>query len=317
MRWHLAAAALALALPACLPTDTRTAPGSFYATASASQMTLGGLSTSDGWNIVFDRVLVGIGRVNLGGGSSCNRYSNRGYMRLLDLQAAGRQKLGIAYALGHCSVAFRLSYPGNEAALGTRVTRADETFMNTGKPDGYEDPSRAGIAVYVKGTATRGGNVKRFEWAFRRGASFTACGDDGTDAGPRGVTLQSNDALEADIAIHAETLFQDSRDPTTATLRFQPYADADTVTGNNDGDVTLDELGKVSVADAGIRDLPSSADGGADASTNDAGDDAAGTATWTTLEDYVYLGLVPAMARYKDIAGSCTVAEPSAPDAGP
>ncbi len=327
-RWlYLASAALGVALTACLPTDTRTAPGSFYATASSSDATLGGFTTADGWNIAFDRVLVGIGRVNIGGrgdsGGSCNRYSNRGYMRLLDMRVSGAQKLAIGYALGQCSVSFRLSYPGNEAALGTHVTPDNLTFMNIGKPDGYEDPTRAGIAVYVKGTAARAGTIKRFEWAFRRSVSFTSCGDDATDAGARGVALHSNDAFTSDIAVHAEALFQDSRDPAAASLRFQPYADADSVSGDNDGEVTLAELGKVPIESAGIRDLPVDADGGVDAaveaSAPDAGaaGDASGADTWTTLEDYVYLGLVPVIARYKDIAGSCTVDEASAPDAGP
>lgn len=315
--------ALGILLPACLPTDTRTPPGSFSSTASGSDATRSGFTTSDGWDVAFDRVLVGIGRVNLGSGEgqsgSCNRYSNRGYMRLLDMQVAGAQKLNLGYALGQCSVSFRVSYPGNEAALGTHVSQADLTFMNTGKPDGYEDASRAGVAVYVKGTATRTGTVKRFDWTFRRQVSFTSCGDDDTDAGTRGVSLHSDNAFTADIAVHAEALFGDSRDPAAAKLRFQPYADADT---NGDGEITLDELGKVPIQSASIQDLPSSGDAGAsDAGASDAGTgDAAGlagAATWSTLEDYVYLGLVPSMARYKHIYGSCTVSEATAPDAGP
>ncbi len=314
--------------PACLPTDTRTPPGSLYTSVQSSDMTRDGIeasATADGWSITFQRVLVGIGRVNLGDhNSSCTRYSNRGYMRLLDMQVAGQQKLNIAYALGQCSVSFRVAYPGSESALGQGVSEADRVFMDTPKLDGYADPTRPGIAVYVKGTATRAGSVKHFAWAFRRRISYTGCGNDATDAGVRGLALESHDAFKENIVIHAETLFQDRLDPVTAKLHFQPYADADSVTGNDDGVITLDELGKVRAADAGIQDLASSGLGGvggfgADAGSFDAsaglgGADAAGPGAdgglaSVTLEDYIYLRLVPAMTRYKDIAGACTTGD--------
>lgn len=311
----LIAAALGVVQPACLPTDTRTPPGSLYTTVTASDMTLHGIpETADGWSITFQRVLVGIGHVNLGEHeSSCNRYSNRGYMRLLDLQVAGAQKLSQAYALGQCSVSFRVSYPGGDSVLGASVTAGDRIFMDTPQPDGYEDPAYAGTAVYVEGTARRGSSVKHFAWAFRRRIAFTSCGNDATDAGPRGFSFQSHDAFQANVAVHAEALFQDSTDPASAKLHFQPYADADTLKGNDDGNITLDELGKVSLAEAGVGGTlgAGAADGGPEAAPPDAArvdalGDAAGNATVATLEDYVYLDLVPQMFRYQDIAGSCT-----------
>lgn len=330
LRIALAVAALGTAATACLPTDTRTPPGGLYTTATASDMTLHGIpasATADGWSIRFERVLVGIGRVNLGERQpSCNRYSNRGYMRLLNLQVAGPQKLSQSYALGQCDVSFRVSYPGSESVLGAHTTNADRTFMDTPHPDGYEDPAYAGIAVYVQGTGTRGATVKHFAWAFRRRIEFTSCGNGPVDAGPRGFSFHSHDAFRADIAVHAEALFQDRRDPATAKLHFQPYADADS---NQDGTITLEELDRVAAADAGIHDLlgagAGSLDGGPpdgappdgappdvgigpgalDAQPNDALAEG-GTGGFATLEAYVYLALVPAMFRYQGVAGACT-----------
>lgn len=327
----LLVAALIAAAPACLPTDTRTPPGSLYTSVTGSDMTEHGIkATDDGWSISFERVLVGIGVLNLGdvGGASCNRYSNRGYMRLLELRVPGPQKLSIAYALGQCDVSFRLRYPGNDSVLGADVTGADRTFMDTPDPsDPYADVGRSGIAVYVQGTARRGAAVEHFAWAFRRRINYRNCGNDATDAGPRGFSFHSHNAFKADIAIHAEALFQDRRDPATAKLHFQPYADADT---NHDGVVTLDELGAVPASKAGIKDLASSGLGGigvlggAEAGVGGLGGlggppDAApggfeggvaiegGMVPSPTLEDYVYLRLVPAMVQYRGVAGSCSV----------
>ncbi len=322
----LFAAALIAGAPACLPTDTRTPPGSLYTSVTGSDMTQHGLTTADGWSISFERVLVGIGRVNLGdsGGSSCNRYSNRGYMRLLDLSVAGPQKLDIAYALGQCSVAFRIMYPGSESVLGAHVTEADRTFMDTPVSDPLADAGRSGVAVYVKGTATRGGTVEHFAWAFRQRVDYRNCGNDATDAGPRGLSFHSHDAFKADIAIHAEALFQDRRDPAKAKLHFQPYADADT---NHDGTITLAELAGIQASKAGIRDLATSGLGGigvfgdagglGDAGVLEAGlgglggppdgSFEGGLVSLATLEDYVYKRLVPEIVRYNDVAGSCSV----------
>lgn len=92
-----------------------------------------------------------------------------------------------------------------------------------------------------------------------------------------------------------------------AKLRFQPYANAD---ANDDGEVTLGELGKVPITAAGITDLSSSGIGGfggsGDAGPFDADLGDAGVAGFVTFEDYVYRALVPAMFRYQGVAGSCT-----------
>src|SRR5262249_14232557 len=83
------------------------------------------------------------------------------------------------------------------------------------------------------------------------------------------------------------------------SLRFEPFASADS---NNDGNVTLDELRAVPIDK--LRD------GGAfEAGTYEFDD--AGAAVQvrnvaiTSLGDYVYVVLMPTLARFRDI-GACT-----------
>jgi hypothetical protein len=85
-----------------------------------------------------------------------------------------------------------------------------------------------------------------------------------------------------DLKIRGGTLFQDHLDEAVAGFGFGVFADADSRYGNNDGEVTLDELGRVPLTDIAI------ADRYADRQKED----------WKTLEDYVYRGLFSQIVRY-------------------
>ena len=55
----------ALSLSECLPADTRPTPASLVLTAEASAAMTAGVATSDGWQITFERLLMGVGRARL------------------------------------------------------------------------------------------------------------------------------------------------------------------------------------------------------------------------------------------------------------
>jgi hypothetical protein len=269
-------AAAALLLVGCLPGDTRPTPAVLHFTVEPSPAVPGGVTTSDGWHISFEKLLVGLGGARIEG-AACNSYANAGYERLFDFTVPGQQKLSDVYGLGTCEVELRLRTPGSDALLGEGVTAADLDFMRAQETDAVVTLGRR--SAYVRGRASRGEVTKRFEWSFRLGFNLDECPGAG-DAGLAGeVNLQGGTTLPLALVIHGEELFRERLND-ASPLRFDAIADADT-----DGDqaITLEELasvpGPAPEADAGLV----SGDGGA-----------------PTLADLLYRGLVPRMVRPGD-----------------
>jgi hypothetical protein len=236
---------------------------------------------------------------------------------VLDLRQPGTQKLSLLYALGQCNFAFGVVHPSSDSIVGPGVAAADALFMQTIGSDKYTtslNPNGLnGANALIDGTAKKADVTKTFAWVFRLDIKYSNCLTD-TDAGiEQGLSLRGQDSLQLDIQAQGEGLFRDNVDPSIAALRFDPIAMADTGPGNNDGTVSLDELGLVPLSsiqlgslggsDAGLPPAPSDLDGGAPPYT--AG--AAEAAIVSTLEDFVYLSLFPTIFRYRD-TGTCTVA---------
>jgi hypothetical protein len=160
------------ALYACLPADDRPVPGTATITVSPSQATIQGFTTSDGWQVAFSRVLIGIGRASIDD-NQCTRYSEANYDRVVDLGSPVPQKLSSLFGLGDCDVRFRIGSPSLDAVLGERVTEADKTRMRTQGQDPYSP--RSGIAMEISGTATNGAVQKRFFFVFRPRVRFDRC----------------------------------------------------------------------------------------------------------------------------------------------
>ena len=277
----------------CVPADTRPVPGALTVTVSPSQGILGGVTTVDGWNVSFERVLVAIGGVRLG--DSCLTYTEPDYDRVLDVTTKGQQKLSITYAIGTCSFGFRVQPPSTDSLLGDGVAEDDKTLLRTPGADAYV--ARGGIAYSIAGHATRGDVTKHFQLIFRprvryRNCTLTADGGDPVD-------LPSAASLVYDIRIEAEAVLRDDVDA-AAPLRFDPFAKADQ---NGDGQITLDELRALPIAD--VRD------GGAfEAGTYDVDDDGGlvrqgKPIVIETFGDYVYEVLIPAIPRFQG-GGTCT-----------
>jgi hypothetical protein len=281
-----------LAATACLPKDTRPPPSRVLFTASPSAATkAGALSspTADGWDISFDRVLISLGRASLDG-SDCSVYSDAGYGRVLNLLSApDAQKISESYALGSCDFGFGIDNPASDSLLGVGATAEDLAFLRTAGSDHYGGPS--GISLFVSGKAQKGDNKLTFAWAFRGRARYRECQNTVNGAPVKGLTLAQDGDVAVDVTVHAEALFAENPNDPDSALRFDAIASADAL-GNGDGDVTLDELGKVPLTDLQM------------ASAYTEGD--AGVGVWTTLEDFIYLGTAPSVARYQE-TGTCTL----------
>jgi hypothetical protein len=256
---------------ACLPVDDRPPPGSLVVTVSGDEALGSGITTTDDWQLVYDRFLLSLGHVrtedrpNIERIDDCNQYSEATtyYLRIFDMQERSPQTVATLHALGQCELAFQLWRPSERSVLGAGVDESDRAFMRTAGSDPFVDDG--GIVLHVAGTATKSGTTLRFAWSFRRLLGYSRCGV---------IEFQSGKSQTADIRIRSQILFHDRLDESTAELRFDPYAAAD---ANADREVTLEEL---SAAPVSVGD------------------------SFETLADRLYLGFVPQLPRVHDTA-SC------------
>ena len=311
----VALAAVVAAAPSCLPEDTRPTPTTLNVTVTGSPYVNAGIPSNafeDGWSMTFERVLVGIGNSGVNGGA-CTDYAETNYTRLYDASVVAPQKLSLIYGLGTCNFNFRLRNPDTQNTIAMQGVTDDEmTTMLTpvAAADRYTLKDTTGVTLWVRGSATNGTATKTFDWSFRvRRVNIRDCEElDGTYFS---LDMPGGNTIALDVEIHPEALFQDRLDWATAHLRFAPFAQADDKFGNADGVVTLDELNAMTLADAGV--TPDDEQTFEDAGVDDAGDDsglgdASTSRSWTTFEDFVYLGLYPRVAR---VAGKRCVSEAS------
>jgi hypothetical protein len=251
----------ALLLSSCLPGDTRPTPASLLITAEPSPAVLSGVTTEDGWQISFEKLLVGIGWVTLNG-AACNSYADAAYLRLLDLGVPGQQKVVQVFGLGTCNLMLNLSLWDAQRGAGVSEGDADfvvmfpndaGTVLCNGQPGGErEDSSLQGASVYVRGQAARGDVVKRFEWAFPLQYVLGLCDPSGDSGGDHTLTLRRGEERHLALVVRAEELLRASPED-GAPLRFDALADAD---ADGDQAISLQELSRVVVslpgADAGV-----------------------------------------------------------------
>jgi hypothetical protein len=306
-----------LACAGCLPSDTRPPPAEVTVTASSSDFTLNDIpatATTDGFDIVVERLLVNVGQAALDDGdssSACNEYSSPNYTRLFDFkQVSAPHELGLAFATGRCAFGYSVRFPNYATVLDVGATSEAATLMRT--PGSDPDATDAGVSVYIEGVAVRGGEIKHFAWPFRKRVGYVDCGffDDETGAFSSGLSLASNEKTSINLEVHAEGLFQ-NRPGTLA--HFQPYADAD---ANGDGEITFDELWTVpldAVVAAGF-DAPMDVSVPPPVSTPPAPIDPAYSCFDSdgnligikTLGDYAYCELLPTLVRFER-TGACFV----------
>lgn len=255
------AAAAAWLLVGCLPGDTRPPPAVIHFLVEPSAAVTEGVTTDDGWHLVFEKLLVGLGDTGLYDEPLCNKYADGVYERLFDFTVPGKQTLSDVYGLGTCGSAFFLTPPAPDSPLGKGVTASDLAFMldTDRKVDAAGFIGRKG--VYLRGRATRDAVTKTFAWSFRLGIALPVCAsrdDHGSVAPARKLDLRSGEELSLTLEVRVEELFRERRDA-ESPLRFDAIAGAD---ADGDQAITLEELfltpGPEPEPDGGPTDKPPS-----------------------------------------------------------
>jgi hypothetical protein len=216
---------------ACLPVDTRPPPGALHVSVHGNEVLAQGIPlTSDGWSIVYDRFLVTIGHTWLSG-EACDVYSEADYTRIVDARRSEPQKLSLLYADGRCALSFAVTGTSENSLLTAGVSESDKSSLRqSGAVNG-------GISMRVEGSATDGVRFKRFGWSFFRYSGYDCMFQDDTL-----FVLSGGKETHAAISLRGEALFELDRELAPGTLRFAPFAGADDVFGDADGEITTEEL---------------------------------------------------------------------------
>lgn len=274
-------------------------------TASGADTARNGITTVDGYDVHFERVLASLGGAYVGDdndeGGGCSEYSSPQYTRLFDfVDVTTPEKVGLAYASGSCPFGFVVRFPNPDAIIGTGATEADGDFMRIPKSDRYA--TDAGISLYVIGSATNGSVTKRFEWEFRERMGYRDCWVPAGESKRTLLALPSGGSASVNVEMQPEALFRDQLDPEVGVLRFQPFADAD---ANADDEVTLDELDGIELADLGEGyDYPKPGTSPDPQEALYTCSDTDGVAVVVkTLGDYAYCAAAPSVARFQGIGG--------------
>ena len=277
----------------CLPKDDRPPPGNLLVTASSDSNVQQGFDTDDGWHIQFMKFIVSPGHSAFQNGGTCTSYSNASYERVLNVLQSGAQKVSLIYALGTCDFRFQLTFPRSDALVGDNVSAQDLLTMRTGTTDRFQT-TISGANGYISGIASKQAHTKTFSWLFRQSWTYSNC-EMPSEAGLQSSMQLSGYAAETlDIMVRGEYLFRNLGTSTQAELQFEPIAEADSTYGNNDGDVTLDELSKVIIDPAALGYASALSEFSADA----------GIPVPTDLEALIYEVLYPSVFRYGD-SGQC------------
>lgn len=228
-----------VAIAACVPADGALSLGSASFTVKASRAASSGFVTDDvmsdgtiGWNVRFDRVVLGFRTMTIGKVGDDDRCSFRGRGERSDTVFDPRVGLvqtfnGIEPA--DCEdVGVFLAPPGDATDVGPGAEPADLFAL------GDDPPAHA----LVEATARHEADVFRVRLRFdtaRTAARFGGC-----TAAVRGIRVRANERASATIAFAPENLFRDALG-FSAHLRLGAFLEADE-NGDGDGVATTDEV---------------------------------------------------------------------------
>ncbi|MGH1342538.1 MAG: hypothetical protein ACRBN8_13340 [Nannocystales bacterium] len=170
----------------------------------------------DGWSVTFDAFVVSVGAIDAQGAALPGTY-------VVDL---ARPSGGAGQELGPLTVP-----AGQAPALSWSLVAASGDAVTDLDGDVLDAMVGADASIWARGVATRGNEVKTFDWALDVPATYVDC-DPGVSVG----TDQSTDGV---LTVHADHLFYDDLDSEEPGVAFDLIAASD---ADGDGAITMAEL---------------------------------------------------------------------------
>lgn len=199
----------------------------------------------DGWTLKYEKFLVVFHAIEVAD-SAGNVAATMMGSKFVDNVVAGRKDL-VSFPDLDAKHWDRVSYQIKPALADSEVVAgavADRDMMVA-----------SGYSVYVAGSATKTGSdgqpvKKTFHWGFKTATQYSDCLQPAESGQPlEGIVVTNGGTDTSELTTHGDHLYYDrlqaSPDPAVKTsLRFDEKAAADT---NNDGEITLDELGAAKI----------------------------------------------------------------------
>jgi len=232
-------ASVALGLFACSDSESADGRGTVRFTTWGEELIEQEIPASeveDGWVIRYDRFLVVLSDVSVAEENGPTAASMATPL-VFNLKNPGEKPVVSFSDLPgkpYPRVSYRIA-PAAAPDLAPGATEADRTVMTTG-----------GYSLYVEATATKGAIVKRFTWGFRSATAYERCKGEISGKETDGVVVTNGGVDAVQLTIHGDHLFYDDLQSQDAKVRFDNLAAAD---ANGDGEITLDELAGVDLAD--------------------------------------------------------------------
>lgn len=177
---------------------------------------------SDGWSVKFEKFLVNVGAVAVaeaGSGPALEVAQFQVFDLTKASEGAGQEVGSGLVSVGRYDDTRFTIAPSADATAGN-ATADDMKLMKDG-----------GFSVYAAGTATKGGESKRFAWGFATHTDYSECESLAEVGGGQPAVVQ--------LTIHGDHLMYDDLFSETPNVSFALIAAADV---NSDGEVTRAEL---------------------------------------------------------------------------
>lgn len=191
----------------------------------------------DGWTIRYSKFLVVMTGVSVGEASKAPA-ARLTTPKVFDMHSPGDKPVVTFTGLAgrpYPSVSYAIGPATSVVEIGEGATEADRALMISN-----------GYSLYVDATATKGAVTKAFKWGFKTNTLYARCKGELSGKETDGVVVTNGGTDTVQLTIHGDHLYYDDLQSPSAKIRFDNIANAD---ANGDGEITLEELAAVDLAD--------------------------------------------------------------------
>jgi hypothetical protein len=198
---------------------------------------MGEVIVEDGWTVRYTKFLVVISEVSVAEDGKAPA-AQLATPKLFDMHAPGQKPVATFADLpgrAYPHVSYAIAPATAVVEVGAGATEADKQLMVAN-----------GYSVFVEGSAIKETTTKSFRWGFKTSTLYDRCKAEVSGKETDGVVVTNGGTDAVELTIHGDHLFYDDLQSAEAKLRLDNIVNAD---ANADGEVTLEELAAVDLAD--------------------------------------------------------------------